>query len=193
MCFDAPCTRACPTHIDVPAFIKKITSGNLRGSARTIFEANILGASCARVCPTEVLCEGACVLNDMHRPIDIGRLQRHSTDYALARHQALFRPAPQVTSRHVAIVGGGPSGLACATELSRRGVPATVFDARPMPGGLNTYGVAEYKMTPATSLREVEFVQQHGVEIRSGVVVGRDVSIAELEREFAAVYIAVGV
>src|SRR3954453_6592207 len=112
MCFDAPCTRACPTHIDVPAFIKKVASGNLRGSARTILSANILGASCARVCPTEVLCEGACVMNDLHhKPIDIGRLQRHATDWLLERDEKLFSPSPRVSAHRVAIIGAGPAGL----------------------------------------------------------------------------------
>ena len=193
MCFDAPCTRACPTHIDVPSFIKKISSGNLRGSARTILTANILGASCARVCPTEVLCEGACVMNGLHhKPIEIGRLQRHSTDWLLARNDKLFSPAPRVTDKMVAIVGGGPSGLACAAELARLGVGAVVFEAAHRPGGLNTYGVAEYKMTAAFALREIEWVEQHGVEIRCGVTVGKDVTIADLERDYAAVFVGVG-
>lgn len=193
MCFDAPCTRACPTHIDVPAFIKKIATGNLRGSARTILSANILGASCARVCPTEVLCEGACVMNSLHhKPIEIGRLQRHATDALLAKDERLFAPPPKRTDRRVAIVGGGPAGLACATELSRLGVGAVVFDAAAQPGGLNTFGVAEYKLTPAFALREIAWVKQHGVEIRSGVTVGKDIPIVELEAEFAAVFIGVG-
>src|SRR5881394_695451 len=116
-CYDAPCTRACPTHIDVPAFIKKITTGNLRGSARTIFDANVLGASCARVCPTEVLCEGACVMNDHHqRPIEIGRLQRYSTDWAMDKGMLPFRRADKMRPElgSVGIVGAGPAGLACA-------------------------------------------------------------------------------
>jgi glutamate synthase (NADPH/NADH) small chain len=193
MCFDAPCTRACPTHIDVPAFIKKIASGNLRGSARTILSANILGGSCARVCPTEVLCEGACVLGDQHRPIAIGRLQRHATDWLMERGERLFQAPPRVTARKVAVVGGGPAGLACAAELARLGVPAVIFDAGAKPGGLNTYGVAEYKMTAAVALQEAEWVLQHGVEMRSGVRIGEQVSIAELEAEFDAVFIGVGV
>src|ERR1700758_4425417 len=114
-CFDAPCIQACPTGIDIPSFIKKIATGNLTGSARTILSANVLGASCARVCPTEVLCEGACVVLDLHhRPIEIGRLQRHATDAMLARSERLFAPAAPITERRVAVVGGGPSGLACA-------------------------------------------------------------------------------
>ncbi len=197
MCFDAPCTRACPTHIDVPAFIKKIATGNPRGSARTILSANVLGASCARVCPTEVLCEGACVLNDLHhKPIAIGRLQRHATDWAMARGEGpkrLLSPAQRRDDLpRVAILGAGPAGLACGAELSRLGVGAVIFDAAERPGGLNTRGVAEYKITPAFALREVEWVRELGVEIRSGVTVGRDVPLADLERDFAAIFVGVG-
>src|SRR3954469_20486121 len=147
-CFDAPCTRACPTHIDVPAFIKKIGTGNLRGSARTILSANVLGASCARVCPTEVLCEGACVLNDLHqKPIKIGLLQRHATDWAMARGLRVVEAGARRAGR-VAVIGAGPAGLACAAELLRLGYEATVFEGGKQAGGLNTSGVAEYKMTP---------------------------------------------
>ena len=143
-CYDAPCTRACPTHIDVPAFIKKLATGNPVGSARTILEANILGASCARVCPTEVLCEGACVLNDLHkRPIDIGRLQRYATDWVLEKNERLFQPGLRKGGR-VAVIGAGPAGMGAAAELVRLGYEVTVFDAAPLPGGLNTVGVAEY-------------------------------------------------
>ncbi len=193
MCFDAPCTRACPTHIDVPGFIKKIATGNLRGSARTILSANVLGASCARVCPTEVLCEGACVLNDLHhKPIKIGQLQRHATDWLMARGGKVFDASASNSGARVAVVGGGPAGLACAAELVRLGHRPVVFDAAPKPGGLNTYGVADYKMTPAFALKEVEWIEQLGVEIRCGTAVGRDVAIADLERDYAAVFIGVG-
>src|SRR5438876_10167625 len=147
-CHDAPCTIACPTHIDVPAFIKKIASGNLRGSANTILSANVLGASCARVCPTEVLCEGACVMHDVQRkPIQIGQLQRYATDWAMTHGMRPFEPGPRRAGR-VAIIGAGPAGLACAAELLRLGYEPQIFDAADQPGGLNTTGVAEYKMTP---------------------------------------------
>jgi dihydropyrimidine dehydrogenase (NAD+) subunit PreT len=191
-CFDAPCTRACPTHIDVPAFIKKIQTGNLRGSARTILSANVLGASCARVCPTEVLCEGACVLNDLHeRPIQIGLLQRHSTDWAMARG---MRPVEAGARKHgrVAVIGGGPAGLACAAELLRLGHEAVIFEGAKQPGGLNTSGVAEYKMTPEFALKEVAWLEEAGVSVRRGVRVGVDISIADLERDFDAVFVGVG-
>jgi glutamate synthase (NADPH/NADH) small chain len=191
-CFDAPCTRACPTHIDVPAFIKKISTGNLRGSARTILDANVLGASCARVCPTEVLCEGACVMDDVHeRPIQIGRLQRYATDWALAHHVVPFTHGPRRRGR-VAIVGGGPAGLACAAELLRLGYESRIFDAAPQPGGLNTSGVAEYKMTHDFALREVAWLVAAGLHIESGVRIGRDRGWADLERRFDAVFLAVG-
>ncbi len=191
-CYDAPCTRACPTHIDVPAFIKKIATGNLRGSARTILSANVLGASCARVCPTEVLCEGACVLNDLHvRPIQIGQLQRHSTDWAMARG---LRPVEAGARKHgrVAVIGGGPAGLACAAELLRLGYESVILEAGKQAGGLNTSGVAEYKMTPEFSLKEVAWLEEAGVVIKRGVRVGVDVSIADLEREYDAIFVGVG-
>ena len=195
-CYDAPCTRACPTHIDVPAFIKKIATGNLRGSARTILGANVLGASCARVCPTEVLCEGACVMNDLHKkPIQIGQLQRHATDWAMAHGVRPFQAGPRRAGR-VAIIGAGPAGLACAAELSRLGYEAVIYDAAAQPGGLNTSGVAEYKMTPEFALKEVGWLVEAGVQIKSGVKVGRrgeaDVSIDELEQKFDAIFVGVG-
>jgi dihydropyrimidine dehydrogenase (NAD+) subunit PreT len=191
-CWDAPCTRACPTHIDVPAFIKKIASGNLRGSARTILDANVLGASCARVCPTEVLCEGACVMDDVSKkPIEIGRLQRHSMDWAMAKGMRPFEPGQRRSGR-VAIVGAGPAGLACAAELSKLGYQAQIFDAAEKPGGLNTSGVAEYKMTAELALREVAWLVEAGLTIESGVRIGRDKQWAELERQFDAIFVGVG-
>ncbi len=191
-CYDAPCTQACPTHIDVPAFIKKIASGNMRGSARVILDANPMGHSCARACPVEVLCEGACVLNDRdEQPIKIALLQRHATDYALKHRLRLFEPGPS-TGKSVAVVGAGPAGLSCAQDLRRLGHAVTVYESKPEPGGLNTYGIAEYKMRPATSLAEVAMILDLGVELRTGVTVGRDIAFAELERDFDAVFVAVG-
>jgi dihydropyrimidine dehydrogenase (NAD+) subunit PreT len=192
MCWDAPCTRACPTHIDVPGFIKQIAHDDLVGSARTILEANILGASCARVCPTEVLCAGACVLNDLHeRPIDIGRLQAYATDHVVFGDAGMFG-AGRSTGFSVGIVGAGPAGLACGAELVRLGHKAVIYDANDEPGGLNTHGVASYKMDKETSLREVAFIQDLGVEIRSSTAVGTDVSFEDLVDSHDAVFLGVG-
>jgi len=191
-CFDAPCMGACPTHIDVPKFIKKIATGNLEGSARTILEANILGASCSRACPVEVLCEGSCVMHRYNKqPIAIGRLQRFAMDALHASGAGLPFTAGDATGKKVALVGGGPASLACAAELRRRGVGAVIFDARALPGGLNTYGVAEYKLPLAESLREIEMLAELGVEFVFDTTVdaGR---LAEIEAEFDAVFLGVG-
>lgn len=193
-CYDAPCTRACPTHIDVPLFIKQIGSGNVLGAARTILAANILGASCARVCPTEVLCEGACVLSDEHRPIAIGLLQRHATDHAMARGVLPFQARRKADpgARSVGIIGAGPAGLACAAELLALGHAAVVYEAADQPGGLNTFGVAQYKMAPEVARQEVEWLVRAGVTIACGVRVGRDVSLAELEARHDVLFVGVG-
>jgi dihydropyrimidine dehydrogenase (NAD+) subunit PreT len=163
-CYDAPCMHACPTHIDVPAFIKKIATGNLRGSARVIFDANPIGATCARVCPVEVLCEGACVENTLlQKPIEIGRLQRYATDHALSNGWQIYSKG-EPNGRSVGIIGSGPAGLSCATFLSRLGYDVTVYDRRPKAGGLDTYGMAEYKMSQAVSLAEADQVAAMGVK-----------------------------
>jgi dihydropyrimidine dehydrogenase (NAD+) subunit PreT len=191
-CYDAPCTIACPTHIDVPAFIKKIATGNLRGAARVILDANPFGHSCARACPVEVLCEGACVLNERdEEPIRIALLQRHATDYVLDRNVRLFEPGP-ANGKRVAIVGAGPAGLSCARDLRRHGYAVTVFEAKDKPGGLNTYGIAEYKMTPAVALAEVQDILDLGIELKLGVAIGRDVPFDELLADYDAVFIAIG-
>jgi glutamate synthase (NADPH/NADH) small chain len=191
-CFDAPCAGACPTHIDVPRFIKKIATGNLLGSAETILDANILGLSCSRVCPVQVLCEGACVYQNINaQPITIGLLQRHAMEHFYSNAGKL----PYKTlanAKRVACIGAGPASLACAAELRKHGLAVTIFDKRPQPGGLNTYGVAQYKFTPHDAAREVELVRTTGVEFRSGVAVGKDISIEDLERDFAAIFIGIG-
>ena len=192
MCWDAPCIRACPTSIDVPQFIKQIATNDLVGSARTILEANLLGGSCARVCPTEVLCAGACVLNDLHeRPIDIGRLQAFATDDVVFGGVEVFARAPS-TGFSVGVIGGGPAGLSCAGELAKLGHDAVVYEASNHAGGLNTYGVANYKMDLPTSLAEVEFIEGLGVEIRTGVAVGVDVTVEELMDRHDGVFVGVG-
>ncbi len=163
-CYDAPCMHACPTHIDVPSFIKKIASGNLLGSARVIFDANPIGATCARVCPVEVLCEGACVEKTLlKKPIEIGRLQRHATDYAMEKGRQIYAKGA-FNGKSVGIVGSGPAGLSCATYLARLGYNVTVYERKPLAGGLDTYGMAEYKMPQAVSLSEVEHIRRIGVE-----------------------------
>jgi dihydropyrimidine dehydrogenase (NAD+) subunit PreT len=191
-CFDAPCTQACPTRIDVPAFIKKISSGNLRGSARVILEANILGESCGRVCPTEVLCEGACVMHEKgEQPIEIGRLQRFAVDHVLDRNLQLFR-AGAPNAKRVVCIGSGPASLACSAQLARLGYAVTLFDRNTLPGGLNTYGIAAYKTRAQDSLREAEMVKQLGVTFRQKTEVGRDISFADLEKQFDVVFIGLG-
>lgn len=191
-CYDAPCTIACPTHIDVPSFIRKIATGNLRGAARVILDANPFGHSCARACPVEVLCEGACVLNARdEQPIRIALLQRHATDSVLGRAVPLFSPGP-ANGKRVAIVGAGPAGLSCARDLRRLGYAVTVFEARPMPGGLNTYGIAEYKMTPEVALAEIQDILDLGVELRTGVQIGRDLPFEDLLASHDAVFVAIG-
>ncbi len=191
-CYDAPCTKACPTHIDVPAFIKKIATGNLRGAARVILDANPMGHSCARACPVEVLCEGACVLNDRdEQPVKIALLQRHATDHALEQRLALFEPgAPN--GKKVAIVGAGPAGLSCAQDLRRWGYAVTIYEANDRPGGLNTYGIAEYKLRPDTALAEAQMILDLGVTLHTGVSVGHDIGFNDVEREFDAVFVGVG-
>src|SRR4051812_44080240 len=151
-CFDAPCIQACPTGIDIPSFIKKIANGNPIGSARTILTPNILGASCARVGPTAVLWEGACVgLDRGGDPVKIGRLQRYATDHVYENRIPVLKPAAKKSGKRVAIIGGGPAGLGCAAELAQLGHQAVIFEKKAAAGGLNTYGIAYYKMTPQTS------------------------------------------
>jgi dihydropyrimidine dehydrogenase (NAD+) subunit PreT len=190
-CFDAPCMGACPTHIDVPRFIKKIASGNVSGSAHSILEANVLGASCSRVCPVEVLCEGACVMHGRgEKAIEIGRLQRFAMEtYYDAGGVIPLRSCPERPER-IACIGAGPASLACAAELRQHGFGVTIFDKRPLPGGLNTYGVAEYKLRSGDSLREVEMVRSMGVQFRQQEIEAS--ALDRLEQEFDAVFLGVG-
>jgi dihydropyrimidine dehydrogenase (NAD+) subunit PreT len=200
-CFDAPCMHACPTHIDVPAFIKKIASDNLMGSARVIFDANPIGATCARVCPVEALCEGACVENTLlQKPIEIGRLQRYATDHALTNGRQIYQRGA-ATGKSVGIVGSGPAGLSCATYLARLGHEVTIYERREMAGGLDTYGMAEYKMPQSVSLSEADHVQKMGVTLKTNTQIGTEagttgdmntVAFAELLRDHDAVFLGVG-
>jgi dihydropyrimidine dehydrogenase (NAD+) subunit PreT len=191
-CYNAPCTVACPTDIDVPAFIKKIASGNLKGAARVILSANPMGHSCARTCPVEVLCEGSCVLDSLqHQPIDIARLQRVATDYSLEKNLNLFEAGAN-SGKKVAIVGGGPSGLTCAHYLRLQGHAVTVFEARSMPGGLNTYGMADYKMKIPDSLAEIQAILDLGVEFRGHSKFGKTLHFEKLDQGFDAVFLGVG-
>jgi dihydropyrimidine dehydrogenase (NAD+) subunit PreT len=190
-CFDAPCTRACPTQIDVPRFIRQILHHDDLGAARTILDANIFGGSCARACPTEVLCEGACVDNTLLKSsVQIGQLQRFATDTAFAKGARFYEPGP-ATGKKVAIVGSGPAGLACAHELRKLGHAVVVFEARDVAGGLNTLGIAAYKISTAFALDEVERVRQIGVDIRLNQRVN-GTRLASLLMEYDAVVLAIG-
>ncbi|AQQ23369.1 NAD(P)-dependent oxidoreductase [Burkholderia cenocepacia] len=192
-CYDAPCVHACPTQIDIPSFIRKIGNGNLKGAATDILSANPLGGMCARVCPTEILCEGACVRNHQDaQPVAIGALQRHATDWAMQTGAVQFRRAPE-TGRHVAVVGAGPAGLACAHRLALAGHRVTLFDARPKAGGLNEYGIAAYKTVDDFAQREVEWLLSvGGITLKTGAALGRDVTLDALREQHDAVFLAMG-
>ena len=192
-CFDAPCTAACPTEIDIPGFIQKIRSHNLRGSAQTILRENIMGGMCARVCPTEVLCEEACVRNTHEdKPVEIGLLQRYATDPIFEHGTQLFERA-ESSGKRVAVVGGGPAGLSCAHRLAMLGHDVTVFNRDEKPGGLNEYGIAAYKTTDNFAQREVEWILSiGGIDIRNNETLGADFSLTDLRRDFDAVFLGIG-
>ena len=190
-CYDAPCTRACPTHIDIPRFIRQILYHDPQGAARTILDANIFGGSCARVCPTEVLCEGACVENThLKTPVLIGRLQRFACDAAHEASRDFYKPAP-ATGKRVAIIGAGPAGLTCAHELRKLGHAVVAFESRDVAGGLNTLGIAAYKITTEFALSEVERILRLGIDLRLKQPVDA-AGIAKLLAEFDAVFLAIG-
>jgi len=193
-CYDAPCMKSCPTHIDVPKFIKQISTENIKGSAHTIFSANIMGGGCSKVCPVEKLCEGACVYNLMEEePIQIARLQRYSTDIAIREKWPLFERKPS-TGKRVAVIGAGPAGLSCAHVLSREGVDVTIFEKEEKGGGLMTYGIAAYKVTPEFCEEEVNYILSlGGIEIQYGQELGNNLSLAQLQGAYDAVYIGIGV
>ena len=190
-CFDAPCTRSCPTGIDVPRFIRQILHRNEIGAARTILDANIFGGSCARACPTEVLCEGACVDQTLSKaPIPIGRLQRFACDTATDRGVRFFEPGA-ATGRRVAIIGSGPAGLSCAHDLRRLGHEVVVFEARGVPGGLDALGIAAYKIPVEYALGEIATIQAIGIDIRLDHPVD-PAEIPGLLTEYDAVFLGVG-
>jgi dihydropyrimidine dehydrogenase (NAD+) subunit PreT len=192
-CHDAPCITACPTAIDIPLFIRQIATGTPEAAARTIWEQNILGGMCARVCPTEQLCEEACVREAAEgKPVEIGRLQRFATDTLMAAGVHPFvRAAP--TGRRVAVVGAGPAGLACAHRLALHGHEVVVFERRDKPGGLNEYGIAAYKTPDNFAAREVDWLLQiGGITIRTGMELGRDMTLAALRADYDAVFLGVG-
>ncbi len=193
-CYDAPCTKSCPTHIDVPKFIKQIVTDNVKGSAHTIFSSNIMGAGCSKVCPVEKLCEGACVYNLLEEePIQIARLQQYSTTEAMENNWQLFRRKPAVNKK-VAIVGAGPAGLSCAHALSREGIDVTIFEKENKGGGLMTYGIAAYKVTPQFCEDEVNYITAiGGIDIQYGKELGKNLSLADLQKNHDAVYLAMGV
>ena len=192
-CFDAPCIKACPTGIDIPSFIQKISTGNMRGSAHKILEENIFGAMCARVCPTEVLCEQACVRTiGENKPVAIGDLQRFATDPVLDDGTRLFERGPE-SGKHVAIVGAGPAGLSCAHRLAMLGHRVTVFEARDKPGGLNEYGIAAYKVVDGISQREIDYILDiGGIDIRLGQAVENAHGLDDLRHKHDAVFIGLG-
>jgi glutamate synthase (NADPH/NADH) small chain len=192
-CYDAPCIEACPTGIDIPSFIRKISTDNVRGAAQDILEENILGGACARVCPTEVLCQQACVrMAQESKPVQIGLLQRYATDAVMDSGTHPFTRA-EPTGKRVAVVGAGPAGLACAHRLAMRGHDVVILEARPKPGGLNEYGIAAYKVPDSFAQREVTFLLAiGGIEIRNGQALGRDYSLNDLRRDYDAVFLGMG-
>jgi dihydropyrimidine dehydrogenase (NAD+) subunit PreT len=192
-CFDSPCTKACPTHIDIPTFIKKIGTDNVLGSAKTIFNSNWIALTCAKACPVEDLCEGSCVYVEKgEKPIEIGRLQRFAIDnYFSSGMPKLFNAKPN-NGKSVGIIGSGPAGLACGAELSLLGYDVQIYESNEVPGGLSTWGIAPYKMSKADSLKEVEMIKGLGVDIQTGITVGETISVEELFNKHDALFIGIG-
>ena len=192
-CYDAPCVNACPSDIDIPSFIRNIQQENIQGAAQKILSANILGGSCARVCPTEVLCQQACVRNNAQEcaPVLIGLLQRYAVDHAQFSEHPFTRAAP--TGKRIAVVGAGPAGLACAHRLALLGHEVVIFEAREKSGGLNEYGIAKYKLVDDFAQREVDFVLDiGGIEVRHGQKLGDNLSLSELHLQFDSVFLGLG-
>jgi glutamate synthase (NADPH/NADH) small chain len=193
-CYDAPCIKSCPTGINVPKFIKQITSDNIKGSAYTIFLSNIMGAGCSKVCPVEKLCEGSCVFNLMDEPpIPISKLQRYSTEKAMQKKWQLFE-RKKSSGKKVAVVGAGPAGLSCAHVLSREGIDVTIYEKESKGGGLMTYGIAAYKVTAEFCEEEVNYILSlGGIEIKYNQELGKNISLAELQKNYDAVFLGIGV
>jgi dihydropyrimidine dehydrogenase (NAD+) subunit PreT len=193
-CYDAPCMQACPTSIDIPQFIRQISTGNPTGSAKTIFDQNILGGMCARVCPTETLCEQVCVREVAEgKPVQIGQLQRFATDHYMAENETQPYQRAASTGKKVAVVGAGPAGLACAHRLAMHGHDVTLFDAREKAGGLNEFGIASYKSVDNFAAREVEFVLSiGGIELKTGSRLGDNLNLADLRASYDAVFLGIG-
>ena len=192
-CYDAPCVNACPSEIDIPSFIRNIQQENVQGAAHKILSANILGGSCARVCPTEVLCQQACVRNNSQEcaPVLIGLLQRYAVDHAQFSEHPFTRAAP--TGKRIAVVGAGPAGLACAHSLALHGHEVVIFEARAKSGGLNEYGIAKYKLVDDFAQREVDFVLEiGGIEVRHGQRLGDNLTLSELHQQFDSVFLGLG-
>lgn len=192
-CYDAPCVQSCPTGIDIPSFIRKIATDDPKGAAKDILTQNIMGSVCARVCPTEVLCEGSCVRTTQEdRPVTIGALQRYATDWLFDAGVQLFSAGP-TSGKHVAVVGGGPAGLACAHRLAMLGHRVTVFEGRDKLGGLNEFGVAAYKVAGGIAQDEVDYLLAVGnIQVQTNKVLGRDIMLEKLRREHDAVFLGIG-
>jgi len=192
-CFDAPCVKACPTEIDIPLFIRQIAAENPQGAAKTILDSNIFGGMCARVCPTETLCEEACVrMESEGKPVEIGRLQRHATDELMASGRQLYRQGP-ATGARVAVVGAGPAGLSCAHKLATLGHQVVVFDSREKAGGLNEHGIASYKAVDDFAQKEVAWILEvGGIEVRTGQRLGQEFTLSDLQRDYDAVFLGLG-
>lgn len=190
-CYDAPCIKACPTSIDIPTFIRKIATENIKGSAKVIMDANPIGATCSRVCPVEELCEGACVLNQSTKPILIGMLQRFATDYIREKELVLYKK-PQGNKKKVAIIGAGPSGLAAARELALLGYSVDMYEAEKEAGGLNRYGIVSFRLPLAIPRWEIQQIKQLGVTIYEETEIGRDIPFKEIQEKYDAVIIAIG-
>ena len=201
-CYDAPCMKSCPTSIDVPKFIKQVATENIKGSAKTIFSSNIMGAGCSKVCPVEKLCEGACVYNLLEEePIPIAKLQRYSTEIAMKNNWKLFErknlansPLGDGGGKKVAIVGAGPAGLSCAHSLSKEGIDVTIYEKESKGGGLMTYGIAAYKVTPQFCEEEVNYILSiGGIEVKYNQELGKNISLTDLQKNYDAVYLGLGV